>query len=104
MIEKISNQNRNYYNKNKEKIRKQQEKYRIENKEKYYSSVYTSRKNKSNMLKEKGEIYTFLPDEERYSAMVKSLAKKLKIPIKKARKILEKNKFNYRKVINEKYY
>ena len=33
-----------------------------------------------------------------------SLAKKLKIPTKKARKILEKNNFNYRKVIDEEYY
>lgn len=104
MINKSKKQNKNYYNKNKEKVRKQQEKYRQENKEFYYSSVYTSRKNKSNMLKEKGQIYTFLPDEERYSAMALSLAKKLKIPTKKAQKILEKNNFNYRKVIDEKYY
>ena len=32
------------------------------------------------------------------------LEKKLKIPTKKARKILEKNNFNYRKVIDEEYY
>ena len=56
------------------------------------------------MLKAKGQIYTFLPDEERYSAMTLSLAKKLKIPTKKARKILEKNNFNYRKVLDEEYY
>ena len=73
-------------------------------KEFYNTSVYNSRKNKSNMLKAKGQIYTFLPDEERYSAMTLSLAKKLKIPTKKARKILEKNNFNYRKVIDEEYY
>ena len=36
--------------------------------------------------------------------MTLSLAKKLKIPTKKARKILEKNNFNYRKVIDEEYY
>ena len=95
----INKSSKNYYNKNKEKVRKQQEKYRAENKE-----FYNSRKNKSNMLKAKGQIYTFLPDEERYSAMTLSLAKKLKIPTKKARKILEKNNFNYRKVIDEEYY
>ena len=79
MINKSSKQN--YYNKNREKVRKQQEKYRQENKEFYNTSVYNSRKNKSNMLKAKGQIYTFLPDEERYNAMTLSLAKKLKIPI-----------------------
>ena len=104
MINKNSKQNENYYNKNREKVRKQQEKYRSENKEFYNTSVYNSRKNKSNMLKAKGQIYTFLPDEERYNAMALSLAKKLKIPTKKARKILEKNNFNYRKVIDEEYY
>lgn len=100
----INKNSKNYYNKNKEKVRKQQEKYRQENKDFYNSSVYNSRKNKSNMLKAKGQIYTFLPDEERYNAMTLSLAKKLKIPTKKARKILEKNNFNYRKVIDEEYY
>ena len=100
----INKNSKNYYNKNKEKVRKQQQKYRAENKQFYNTSVYNSRKNKSNMLKAKGQIYTFLPDEERYSAMTLSLAKKLKIPTKKARKILEKNNFNYRKVIDEEYY
>lgn len=100
----IKNYNKKYYSKNKNKVRKQQEKYRAENKDLYYTSVYTSRKNKSNVLKEKGQIYTFLPDEERYEAMTNSLAKKLKISTKEARKILEKNKFNYRKVVDEEYY
>lgn len=93
---------REYYKTHKEKIQKSQKEYRKKNREKFNKIVHDYRKRKALEFEAAGQMYCYLPKTERQNKMVKIFCKKTALDETKARKLLEDNNWNIKKLLGGK--
>lgn len=92
------NWKKEYYEKNKDKIYQQQKEYTKRNRKKITNMVVRRRKEVATELKNKGQMYCYLPKTERQNKMIEHLCKRTDMSKEESRALLVAYDWNIKQI------